>query len=227
MKWFAVFFFLLPVTAETLHYTINWQSGLSLGEATLRSDPSVENRVEGGSAAGGWEFELMLDASVPGFAIRDRYESNSDAQFCSSELKKTVSRGSRKSQETVKFDQQKMTVTREGLPGTGKSSYSVPPCAHDAMAYLRFVRQELAQGRLAPHQQVILGAAYEVQLTYIGTESIRIGDRREEADKVRTSIKGPKSDITIELYFSHDAVRTPLLAKLPLPLGMFTVELLP
>ena len=48
-----------------------------------------------------------------------------------------------------------------------------------------------------------------------------------EADKVRTSIRGPKSDLTIELYFAHDEVRTPVLARLPLALGVFTVELLP
>ena len=226
MRCFVLLFsLLLPASAETLHFTINWQSGLSLGEATLRSDQT--NTANGGAPAG-WEFELNLDASVPGFAIRDKYESTADAQFCSQELKKTISRGSRKSEEIVSFDQNKMTVTREpkGAP-EARSSYSVSPCAHDALAFLRFVRQELAQGRLAPHQPVILGAPYEINLTYIGTETIRVGDRREEADRVRTSVKGPKSDYTLDLYFARDAVRTPLLARLPLMLGLFTVELLP
>ena len=35
MKSGLFLFLLLPVSGETLHYVINWPSGLSLGEATL------------------------------------------------------------------------------------------------------------------------------------------------------------------------------------------------
>jgi hypothetical protein len=104
---------------------------------------------------------------------------------------------------------------------------STGDCARDALTFLQFLRQELAQGRIAPNQSVYLGSKYDLQLTYVGTETIRQGDQRVEADKVRTNIHGPKSDLTIELYFARDEVRTPILARLPLALGVFTVELLP
>ena len=77
--------------AETLHYTINWPSGLNLGEASIRADHK----------GAGWEFATDIDASVPGFAIRDAYKSTSDGSLCSATLEKTSSRGSKKTQETL------------------------------------------------------------------------------------------------------------------------------
>ena len=210
--------------AETLHYSVNWQSGLSLGEASLSSDRLSAESESGQS--GGWKFELMLDAAVPGFTIRDEYSSTTDDKLCTSQIQKTVTRGTRKSVEKSQVDPKSDTVTRETKDG-GKSQYPVPDCVHDAMAFLQFVRQELAQGRMAPQQPVILGAQYDVHLTFLGTETIRIAGENVAADRVKTVIKGPKADITVDLYFSHDGVRTPVLAKIPLALGTFTVELLP
>ncbi len=231
MKFSAVlataFLSMLPAAAETLHYSVNWPSGLSLGEASIRSTHTGEGRTEGGPEPG-WEFELTLDAAIPGFSMRDHYTSSADSGFCSIQLEKMVTRGDRKSEERDKFDQRAQEVTRETqVDGGGKSTYSVPACARDAMTFLQFVRSELAQGRLAPHQPVVLGAKYDLQLTYVGMEEVRIADERQQADKVRVDVKGPKSRISLELFFAHDDVRTPLKATLPLPLGAFTVELIP
>lgn len=220
------FVFTAATSAETLHYTINWQSGLSLGEAVLNAT-HVQAAEGEGSTTAGWQFDAMLDVSVPGFLIREEYKSTADAQLCATELKKTSTRGQRKNEEEIKFDQAAMTVTRQILNGGPKGTQSMPVCGHDALSYLQFVRQELAQGRLPPQQPVVLGAKYETHLTFVGTETIKLGDKRIEADKVRVSIKGPKADHLIELYFSRDAARTPVLARLPLTLGTFTVELLP
>lgn len=203
--------------AESLHYTINWQSGLSLGEGALLSTKSAE---------GVWSSELTLDAAVPGFTIRDEYRSKATAAFCSDWLERTTIRGSRKNSEKVAFDQEHHNLKRE-TQGGGSSQTQIADCGRDALTFLQYVRQELAQGRIAPNQPVYLGSKYDLQLTYTGTESIKQADQRIEADKVRVSIHGPKSDLTIELYFARDDVRTPVLARLPLSLGVFTVELLP
>jgi len=212
----------LSASAETLHYSINWQSGLNLGEASIHANKTTSSGTDSG-----WAFQLTLDAAVPGFTIRDDYKSSADTKFCSSLLEKTVTRGTRKSSEKVTFDQEHNTIQRETVGG-GKSESQAPgECAHDALAFLQFTRQELAQGRLAPNQPVYLGAKYDLQLTYTGTESIRQGDRNVDADKVRVSVRGTKADATFEIYFARDEVRTPLLARLPLALGTFTVELLP
>jgi|SRR5579862_8668569 hypothetical protein len=230
--WFAFLVSAFPVTApaEALHYVINWQSGLSLGEATLTSNRALW--VVGGKDSARWSFDLDIDASVPGFAIRDHYDSTAvaggaAADICSAKLDKTVRRGSRKSEETLTFDQDQHTVTRETHPYGigGKSDASVGPCARDALAFLQFARQELAQGRLAPQQSVVLGSLYNVRLEFGGTETVKKLGQPVEADRIHVTIKGPASSLGVDIFFAKDEGRTPVLARIPLSLGTFSVEL--
>jgi hypothetical protein len=217
---------LASASAETLHYSINWPSGLSLGEATLRSDKTTG----GTGSAPGWDFELNVDASVPGFAVRDQYGSTASPDFCSWQLDKKIAHGARMSEERVMFDPARNTATRETLRGggiAGTSILSVPVCARDALTLLQFVRRELAQGRLPSPQPAILGAAYQVRLEYLGTTPVRLGNREVDTDRFRGSIKGPASDLTLEVFFRRDAARTPVMIRIPLSLAVFTVELLP
>jgi hypothetical protein len=227
--------------AETLYYTINWQSGLSLGEASISSsrtgaagqaNPEPESSSTPSAPAplasagdGGWTFQLTLDAAVPGFIIRDEYKSKTDSKFCMQELEKTVQRGSKKVSEKSTFDPKRKVITRETQNGGGKSEMDAADCAHDALAFLQFMRDELVQGRLVPHQSIYLGSKYDLQLTYVGNDVVKLGDNRVEADQIRVSSHGPKSDLTFDVYFAKDDHRTPLMARLPLSLGTFTVEL--
>jgi hypothetical protein len=222
MKYLSLVLFLLPASAESLRYAINWPSGLSLGEATLRSDRTGDGPDK---ARQPWSFELNLDASVPGFAVRDDYRSRATSDLCTLELNKDYAHGKRKGQERLTFDQQKNTVTRETLNGGGKSELSVSPCAREALTFLQFARRELAQGRLAPQQAIVFGGLYQVRFEYTGTQSIALNERRVDADRVVATLKGPSSNLTLELFFARDAARTPVFARIPLPLGAFTVEL--
>jgi len=228
---------LISAHAESLHYSINWPSGLSLGEATLSSQrgPASEgpDKAPGKApdkgmdkAAGPWQFALDIDASVPGFAIRDQYHANASGGLCSSQLDKSIQHGKHKTEEKITFDQSNNTITRE-TSGGGKADTSVSSCARDALSFIQFVRSELAQGRVAPPQQVVFGSLYQVTVQYLGTQTIRIADKKVEADRTVASIKGASSDLTVEIFFSRDAARTPLMAKVPLELGTFTVELQP
>jgi hypothetical protein len=213
-------------SAETLHYSVNWPSGLSLGEATLSSGQIVSPKA----GTIGWIFELNLDAGVPGFAIRDQYSSKANGDLCSSQLDKKTARGARTGEERVIFGPNRDTATRETIRGgqiVGTSQVSVPTCARDALTLLQFVRNELAQGRLPAAQPAILGAAYQVRLEYLGTTTVLLGSQQLDADRFRTSIKGPASDLTLEMFFRRDAVRTPVMIKIPLSLATFTVELIP
>jgi hypothetical protein len=54
-----------------------------------------------------------------------------------------------------------------------------------------------------------------------------VGGKKMDADKIQASIKGPASDFSVDLFFARDAGRTPVMARIPLPLGAFTVELMP
>jgi hypothetical protein len=216
MKYLAFLLFVLPVAAESLRYSINWASGLSLGEATLRADKGKE----------AWDFEVTMDASIPGFALRDRYHAGATPDMCSLQLEKTFTHGNRKAEEKITFDQQNHTASRETQNGGGKSDLSISSCAKDALTFMQFARSELAQGRLAPQQQVVFGAIYNVRIEYTGAQRIKVGDQAADADRILATIKGPTTDLTVEIFFARDAARTPLLARIPLSLGTFTVELI-
>jgi len=226
MKYFILAILIFPASAESLHYTINWPSGLSLGEATLSSD-RISDKAGGEKTNSHWDFALDIDASVPGFVIRDHYESaagNFGNDVCTTRFEKKYTHGKHTTEERITFDQDQHTASRETVGG-GTADVSISSCGRDALTYLQFARSELAQGRLIPQQTVLLGAAYDVRLEYTGTMTISAGDKKMEADRVLATIRGPSSNLTVEIFFARDAARTPLLAKLPLALGTFTVEL--
>ncbi len=202
--------------AETLRYSINWQSGLSLGEGTLSSTPGKEE----------WTFRMTVQASLPGFALDEQATAKAAPGFCSETLDKQWTRGKRKGQETTTFDPTKLTAKRKTKNG-GESSISISQCGRDALSYFFFVRRELAAGRLPAAQTVLYGAPYQSTLLYKGTESVRVSSETVQADRLDAKVKGPASEFTLEMYFARDAVRTPLRVLIPTSLGKFSVELAP
>jgi hypothetical protein len=204
------------VSGESLQYVINWPSGLSLGEATLVS----------GTAQGQWQFTLEMDASVPGLTLRDRDRSSAGTDLCSIQLDKVAQIGAKKGEEKITFDQQKHTITRQTLNG-GASTVPVPACAKDALTFLQFVRSELAQGRIVADQAVVFGTIYQVHLESKGTQTITAGGKTVNTDHIVAVIKGPSAALTVDLFFTQDPARIPVLARLPLALGIFSVELEP
>ncbi len=147
--------------------------------------------------------------------------------MCSVKLDKTVRRGSRKSEETDTFHQDTHSVTREThVEGGGKSDVDVSDCARDALTFLEFVRNELAQGRLAPQQSVVLGGVYDVRVDAMGVQTLTLGGKQVEVDRVQATIKGPADSFTVEIFFTRDPARTPVRISIPLALGKFTAELI-
>jgi uncharacterized protein DUF3108 len=207
---------------EQLRYSINWPSGLSLGEAQLHASlvkataDTPERR----------HLEFDVDAAVPGFAVADKYKSDTSADFCSVEFQKNASHGKKKVDEKTTFDQQAGTATRQTAAGGGKTELKTPQCGKDALAYLYFVRRELSQGRVPPRQTLFFGGAYEVRVEFAGTQNIRIGEANLEADRMTASVKGGASDIDFEIFFLKDSARTPALVRVPLALGTFSMELI-
>lgn len=204
-----------PFTNESLSYTVNWPSGLTLGEAHL-------------SATGittGWRFELSLDASVPGFTAKDTYKSTATSDLCSESFSKDIVHGARKNKETVTIDRATATATRTPANGVGSSKITVPDCVHDALTFLFYARRELGQGRVPAAQEIIFGATYNVSLQYAGAETVLVGDKRVLTDKMICHVKGPASDIQFDAYFDRDAARTPVSVRVPLPIGKFSLEI--
>lgn len=205
-------------SGETLHYSINWPTGLSLGEARLQT---TKRTTEDGARV---ETSFHLDASVPGFPVVEDHRSVADGEFCSIEFDKQYTHGSRKADETTTFDQREHQATRE-TKGGGKSDLSTPSCAKDALAYVGYIRRELGAGRLPPNQPVYFGAAYNLRVEFTGTQSVRVNDAPIQADRVVATLKGPKADISVEVFFKKDPARTPVMVRVPLTLATFSMEL--
>jgi Protein of unknown function (DUF3108) len=204
-----------PFTNESLSYTVNWPSGLTLGEAHLSAT----------GVPSGWRFELGLDASIPGFAVKDAFHSSASADLCSETFSKDSTHGSRKNTETVTIDPATSTATRTPGKGDGVSKTPVPACLRDALDFLFYARREMGQGRVPVAQEIDFGAIYNGSFDYAGAETIPVGGKPTVTDKIVCHIKGPASDIQFDAYFDRDPARTPVSIRVPLALGKFSLEL--
>jgi hypothetical protein len=199
---------------ESLRYTINWPSGLSLGEGQLTSAKS---------STGGWDVNFQVEASLPGFTVSEQVRSAMTGEFCSVELEKNATRGRRKAAETTTFGRGK--ATRATSHGGGKTEISVPDCGRDVLAFLQYARKELAQGRVPAPSTVLYGAPYRIRMDFAGTQTVRVNELPTLADKLNVSVKGPQADVTFEAFFARDAARTPVMFRVPFTLGTFSLEL--
>jgi hypothetical protein len=204
-----------PFTNESLSYTVNWPSGLSLGE--------VHTSATGTPT--GWKFDFNLDAGIPGFAVKDSFESIATKDLCSETFHKNTSHGSKKHNETVTIDQAAGVATRTPANGVGASKSNVSACVRDALAFLFYARRELGQGRMPPAQEIIFGATYNGSFEYAGAATITVSSKSVVTDKIICHVRGPASDITFEVYFDRDAARTPVSVRVPLAMGKFSLEL--
>ena len=205
-----------PYTSESLNYSVNWPTGLSLGEAHLRA----------GKLEDGWQFDFSLDASVPGFAIQDHYRSRANTDLCSLDLEKEVAHGKRTGHEKTVFDYKAGSATRTTLvEGGGHTDVDINNCAHDGLDFVFYARRELGQGRVPQQEDVLLGASYSVRLEYTGAQEVTVNDKRRQADRVVAHVRGPSADSTVEILFDRDPARTPLIIKAPTALGTFSLEL--
>lgn len=206
----------VPFSDESLRYSINWPSGLSLGEAQMQSS----------HAQARWSFAFSLDASVAGFTATDSFQSLASDDFCSFEFTKLFTHGKRKANEKTVFDPAGGVATRQTLSGGGKSQMQIGGCVRDALTFLYYLRHELANGRLPAPETVYFGGPYQVRIEFGGRKTVRVNEQAADADRITASLKGPASQSTIEMFFAHDAARTPLLVRVPLATGSFSMELL-
>jgi hypothetical protein len=107
----------------------------------------------------------------------------------------------------------------------GESDLDLPACARDALAFIYLTRREMGQGRMPPAQKIFLGSAYTVRMEYTGAMTVPVADKPTVTDHVVAYLKGPKADFNFEIFFARDAARTPLLIRVPLSMGTFSMEL--
>jgi hypothetical protein len=207
-----------PFQNETLRYNVVFASGANLGEATVSA-----HKADGG----GWRFDMSFSAGLPGVPFADTYRSQATAELCSTELERAMTHATRKVTEKTTFDQRHNTAERQTLSpaGGGTSQLQLPPCARDALAYQFYARREMGQGRVPQASKVFFGGSYDVRMEYTGAMDVKVGAKAEVTDHVNVSIKGPQSDVTVEVFYARDAARTPVMIKIPVPIGKITLEL--
>jgi hypothetical protein len=206
-----------PFQNESLHYNINWPSGLGIGEADITAQKT----------AAGWDFTMNLSGGIPGFAVADKFRASATADLCSTEFERDLSQGSRKGREKTTFDQQTGRAHRVTLfpAGGGQSDFDIASCARDVLTFVYFARRELGQGRVPPQQQIHYGGPYSIRTEYAGAQTITAGEKPTVTDRLLVHLKGPKSSVDFDVFFARDAARTPLSVKVPLSAGAFTLEL--
>lgn len=206
-----------PFTNEALKYSLNMPGGPKLGEGRLKATKAANNQ---------WNFELALDAPVPMFEVHDVYASTASGDFCAVEFTKKFQHGTKKTSEKEVVDRAHATATRTTLVNDGgKSEFSVPDCVKDALTLLMYTRKEMGQGRVPASQRILFGSMYDAQLTYTGAVNVQDAGKTVVADRVVCTLKGPRSNVQVEIFFARDAARTPLQMKLPLAVGSFSLEL--
>jgi hypothetical protein len=202
-----------PFQDETLRYTVNWPSGLSLGDVSLTAHRS----------GGGWDFQMSLNAGVPGFQVGDTFHSVVNTDGCSLAFDRDLSHGSKKTHEKTTFDYSSKLAHRV-TNGGGRSDLPIAQCARDALALVYFARRELGQGRVPPQQDAFFGAPHSVRMEYTGAQSIQVADKPETTDRVVVYLKGPATDTRFEIFFARDAARTPLSVRVPFSVGTLSMD---
>ena len=159
--------------------------------------------------------------------MADRYHSSTDRDLCSTELQRDTNHAGKKGREKTTFDQKAGTAQRVTLfpEGGGTTSFSIGSCARDAVAYSYYAREELGQGRMPRAADTYFGSAYSVSLAYTGAQDITVANKQVTTDHVNVTVRGPKSDFRFEVFYARDAARTPLLIRVPLSMGTFSLDL--
>jgi Protein of unknown function (DUF3108) len=204
-----------PFTDEDLNYSVNWPSGISLGEAHLHAKRAGTN----------WNFSFSIDVGVPGFQVKDAFHAESTADLCSTSFDRSTMHGTHTGEEKETIDRGRGIATR-ATKGGGQSDVPVPGCIKDALTYLFYTREEMGQGRVPMAQQILYGGLYQMSLAYTGAPMIPIKAKQVQADELVCTVKGPSGEYKFEVYFARDAARTPLLVKAPFAMGTFSMELI-
>jgi hypothetical protein len=204
-----------PFTDEDLNYSVNWPSGINLGEAHLHAKRAGSN----------WNFSFTIDAGVPGFQVKDAFHAESGSDFCCTAFDRSFVHGMRSGDEKETIDRDRGIATRVTKSG-GQSDVQIPKCVKDALTFLLYTREEMGQGRVPPAQQILYGGLYRISLTYAGAPMITINRKQVQTDELVGAVKSQSGEFKFEVYFARDPARSPLVVKAPFAMGTFSMELI-
>ena len=127
-------------TRETLYYTIEWRL-ITAGKAKLEWIPEQRPRTEP-------QVNLHLESVglvSKFFKVEDDYSANLNPALCGQSLQMTTNEGSRQRETKITFDSASRKASyleRDRVKNTVLASHEIdiPPCVHDVIGGLYFVR---------------------------------------------------------------------------------------
>lgn len=209
-----------------LHYRAEWHN-LNAGTATLRVDRGGDDEVNVTGMANATGFVSHL------FHVHDVFEASfKRSTFCSNQIHKHTEEGSRRRDETIRFDYSKKKSIRDELDlKKGNRMHlenDIPPCATDVLSALWYT----GSLPLAP------GASYSfplndgaktavINVAVEATEQLKTGAGTFNAIRVQPT---SESDIlkkrgNIWVWYSNDAERLPVQMRGRMGWGTITLTL--
>ena len=197
-----------PFTSESLKYTIDYTSGLSLGEANFNAPQALP--------LPGWEFDASVNAAVPGFSILDNLRASATNDLCSTQFMRDLSNGRKKAREKTTFDEKTGKGHRiTTLPSDGgETTFTIPSCARDALTFV-YYGVGIGTGKSAAHAGSLFRRDLYGEDGICGRAEPHVEGEIVRPDQLVISVKGPKSDFSFEVFYARDAARTPLQIRIP------------
>ena len=136
-----------PFTDEDLNYSLNWPSGINLGEAHLHAK----------RAGAKWDFAIHTRSGHPGFrGAGTSIAAQSAPDLCSMSFDRSTVHGLAQGEKGNQSTRGRGIATRVSKGGRRDSEFRCRSCVKDALTYLFYTREELGQGRVPAAQKILL-----------------------------------------------------------------------
>jgi hypothetical protein len=209
-----------------LHYKAEWHA-LNAGVATLSVDSGKDDEVHLTGIANATGFVSHL------YHVHDVFEANfTRSTFCSNLIHKHTEEGSRRRDETIRFDYAKKKSIRDELDMKNgrrmQMQNDIPPCATDVLSALWYVGSlPLAPGATYSFPLNDGAKTAIINLAVEASEQVKTGARTFNAIRVQPTSDSDliKKRGKVWVWYSNDAARLPVQIRGRMGWGTITMTL--
>ena len=203
-----------PFEGERLVYRLLWPSGIPLGEAVF------EVSSDGDEV----HFQVSLEARLPQYRFNSTFSAVAAREgLCSLQFHQKIEEGKQTSEESMEFDQKTHRVRR--IRGRNTTTETIPECARDPLTFLYYVRSRTAAGEPVESSRIHYGKDIALKLGRREAGTVVAGGSQKQGEKLEVGFPVRDGERTVEVWFSSDSARTPILFTVPTTLADFKAEL--
>lgn len=209
-----------------LYYKAEWRM-LNAGMATLRVDPGKDDEVRVTGIANATGFVSHL------YHVHDVFEASfTRSTFCSNQIHKHTEEGSRRRDETIRFDYAKKKSFRDELDMKNghrtQMENDIPSCATDVLSALWYAGSlPLASGASYSFPLNDGAQTAVINLAVEATEQVKIGTGTFNAIRVQPTSDSDliKKRGKVWVWYSNDAEHLPVQMRGRMGWGTITLTL--